>query len=101
MSEQNVVEFKTIEEIINTIHLGNKDNFLIDFKAWLEIVLNTTQTVRMSIELGGTPEQKEQYKDSKNSELIGCSSMKWVDDGMHNISINVTVKDEVSEPKAE
>ncbi len=86
---KKTIEFKTIEEIINTIHMGNKDDFLIDFKSWLEIVLNTTQTVRMSIELGGTPEQKEQYKKVSNSELIGCSSMKWIDDGKHNISITV------------
>lgn len=95
MAENNVIEFKTIEEIIDTIHIGNKDNFFIDFKAWLDIVLNATQMVKMNIELAGTPEQKEQYKDCKNSELIGCSSMKWVDDGMHNISIHLTVKEDV------
>lgn len=88
--EPKTFEFKTIEEIINTIHLGNKDNFLIDFKAWLEVVLNTTHTVKLSIEVAGTPEQKEKYKNFKNSELIGCSSMKWIDDGMHNIYISVT-----------
>ena len=99
MPEQKVIEFKTIEEIINTIHLGNKDNFLVDFKGWLEIVLNTIQTVRMSVEIGGTPEQKEQYKAIKNSELIGCSTMKWVDDGMHNMFINVSMKDKVTNPK--
>lgn len=95
MSEQKVIEFATIEEIINAIHLGNKDNFLIDFKGWLDVVINATQTVKVSIELGGTPEQKEKYKDFKNSELIGCTTMKWVDDGMHNISINYSVKNEV------
>lgn len=93
METEKVIEFKTIEEIIDYIHMGNKDNFLTDFKAWLEIVLNTTQTVRMSIELGGTPEQKEQYKDIPNSELIGCKTMKWIDDGKHNISINVSLTD--------
>ena len=90
MSENKVVEFKTIEEIINTIHLGNKDNFLVDFKSWLEVVINTTQTVRINIELGGSDAQKKQYKKVKNADLIGCSSMKWVDDGMHNISINLS-----------
>ena len=101
MAKKKVIEFKTIEEIINTVHLGNKDNFLTDFKGWLEIVLNTVQTVRMSIELGGTPEQKEQYKNCTNSELVGCNAMKWIDDGKHNMSITVTLKDDVSEPKAQ
>jgi len=92
MAKSNVIEFKTIEDIINTIHLGNKDNFLVDFKAWLEIVLNTVQTVKLSIELGGTEEQKKEYSKVSNSSLIGCSSMKWIDDGKHDISIKVTTK---------
>lgn len=92
MKNSKTFEFKTIEEIINTIHLGNKDNFLVDFKAWLEVTLNAAHMVRLSIELSATPEQKEQYKDKKNSELLGCNSLKWVDDGKHNISIKVTTK---------
>ena len=96
MNKEQVIEFSTIEEIINTIHIGNKDAFLTDFKAWLDIVVNTTQTVRMTIELGGTDEQKDQYKDIANSELIGCKTMKWIDDGKHNISITVTMQDEQS-----
>lgn len=95
MSEQKVIQFSTIEQIINTIHIGNKDNFITDFKGRLDVVINATQMVKINLELGGTAEQKEQYKDCKNSELIGCTTMKWVDDGMHNISIQVSVKDEV------
>lgn len=96
MNKEQVIEFSTIEEIINTIHIGNKDAFLTDFKAWLEIVINATQTVRMSIEIAGTDEQKEQYNQMANSELVGCKTMKWIDDGKHNISITVTMQDEQS-----
>jgi len=94
MPKKKVVyhEFKTIEDIINTVHIGNKDNFLVDFKAWLEIVLNTVQTTKLSIELGGTEEQKEEYSKVSNSSLVGCSSMKWIDDGKHNLSIKVIIK---------
>ena len=41
-------------------------------------------------------EQKEQYNQMANSELVGCKTMKWVDDGKHNISITVTMQDQQS-----
>lgn len=28
--------FLTIEDIINNIHIGNKETFLTDFKSWLD-----------------------------------------------------------------
>jgi hypothetical protein len=91
-TEQTIIEFTTVEEIINTIHLGNKDNFLTDFKTWLEVVINTVQTVKLSIELGGTDEQKEMFKDYTNADLVGCKSMKWVDDGKHNLTVTYSLK---------
>jgi hypothetical protein len=92
MAKKKEIEFLTIKEIIDTIHMGNKDNFLVDFKSWLEIVINTTHSVRMAIDLGGTEEQKKEYKSVKNSDLVGCNSMKWIDDGKHNISIKINTK---------
>ena len=82
-------EFLTIEDIINNIHMGNKNAFAQDFIAWLDIVCNTVQSVKMGIEFVG--KQKE-FENFKPSELVGCKTMKWVDDGKHNISINVSFK---------
>jgi hypothetical protein len=98
MAKKKVIELKTVADIINHIHMGNKENFLVDFRAWLDIVVNTAQTVRMGIEVAGTDEQKAKYNTTPTSELIGCESMRWIDDGKHNISINVTLAESDKTP---
>ena len=52
----------------------------------------------MGIEVAGTDEQKAKYNTTPTSELIGCESMKWIDDGKHNISINVTLAESDKTP---
>jgi hypothetical protein len=100
MSEEKLIEFTTIEQIIDAIHLGNKDNFLTDFRGWLEAVINMTQTVRTVVEISADEEQKELYNNMPNSKLVGCSSMKWIDDGKHNFSISVVLKEDDVENKS-
>ncbi len=84
MPKSKVLEFKTLEEIINTIHLGNKENFIVDFKAWLDVVVNVAQAFKIAQKLAGKPTD---FDVKKISEIIGCTSMKWIDDGKHNMSI--------------
>jgi len=44
-------QIKTLQEIIEVISADNLDNFLIDFKRWLEIQINIKNINKFSIRI--------------------------------------------------
>ena len=72
-------DLKTIEDIINVINAENIDNFIIDFKSYLNfnILLKTTQ------EIVG----KENVGISKEDEGV----LNWIDDGKTEAHITINI----------
>lgn len=73
--KQKVIILKTVKEMLAVLNENNIDNFLVDFKCWLELGI--------------------EFK----SNMVGIvkfddSQFKWIDDGEHNLTVNVTIKDD-------
>ena len=78
--ESKKYEIKTVQDIINCTNESNLDNFLIDLKAFL----TTAHAIKTIFELvGETKEQKE----------IGTDGFTWIDDGKHDATISIGVKE--------
>lgn len=73
MSEPKEYRLVTVADIVDVLTPDNIDNFLIDFKSFVESIQNLCELARMI-----DPEMK----DKKYSE-IGQAVFNWIDDGKH------------------
>ena len=78
--ESKQYQIKTVQDMIDCTNEANLDNFLTDLKGYL----NTAQMLKNLAELvGETEEQKE----------IGTDGFTWIDDGKHDATISIGVKE--------
>ena len=76
MAKKNkAYEFETLEQIQDVINKDNIDNFIVDFKNYLNYYIDYIDKKKA---------EHPEFKDKKNSELIK-SSMMWIDDGKNNL----------------
>ena len=89
--EDNKHEIKTIEDVLRVVNSKNKENFLKDFSAWLDINIQIKEKI---IEEFGKvvnlseEDLKEQIKVKQN--LI------WIDDGKNDIKVDIRIKEELT-----
>lgn len=75
--DKNKHDIKTIWDILKVVNSKNKENFLKDFSAWLDINIYL----------------KEQVKKARIEKAVNIkSNFIWIDDGKNDISVNIKVK---------
>ena len=75
--DKNKHDIKTIEDILRVVNSKNKENFLKDFSAWLDINIHL----------------KEQIKKLKGKVNLKSVNFVWIDDGKNDISVNIKVEE--------
>lgn len=83
MSKPKEYRLVTIADIIDVLTSENIDNFLVDFKSFIETTQNLLHIARVL-----DPE----LKDKKNSE-IGEPIFNWIDDGKHDQTGGLRITD--------
>lgn len=71
----------TIQDIVNVITRENLDNFLIDFKNFLEVYIGVNELTSAVCKAENLPEGK-----------FDVIKMVWIDDQKHDCSINLNIK---------
>ena len=70
-------KLKTLGEVVEVVNEQNIDNFLIDFRGWLELNILKKPAVKMGI-----------VKQEK--EVV----FHWIDDGKNDVKINIEIVNE-------
>lgn len=72
--EQKIIEINTIEDVLKVVNKDNLNDFIIDFKSFLEFRLNF--------------EDMNFLKILKPKDNI----FRWINDGEHKATINIEVQ---------
>ena len=76
--DKNKHDIKTIWDILKVVNSKNKENFLKDFSAWLDINIHL----------------KEQVKEMGLKKAVKIKpNLVWIDDGKNDIRINIEVRE--------
>lgn len=87
MAEEKRYELKTIEDILNIITAENIENFLEGFKSFLGNYCLTTTSARLGAAIQGLD-----WTDKKNTEIVKCDKMIYIDDGKQENHLTITIK---------
>jgi hypothetical protein len=76
-------EIKTMQDVLNCVTMDNIDNFLVDFRYYIESAIAIQNIGKAICEAENIP---------KKLSDVTTDGFTWIDDGKHNISIEMRSK---------
>lgn len=75
-------KIKTIKDVLSCVNKDNIDNFMIDFRNFIEMAIDMQKLINTIGELQDIPKEK----------CRGDHEFTWIDDGKHKLEIRIDTK---------